>query len=67
MAIGTFLYGPSKSQSKALSWTVWPYVVALPQAPNIEHAPLVSYPIIWRRVKNLNETPDPSANPLISS
>lgn len=55
------------TQSRALSWTVWPLVVAFPQAPNIEQAPLVSSPIMWTRLKYLKSTPLPSAMPRIYS
>jgi hypothetical protein len=43
-----------------------PPAVAFPQAPNIEQAPLVSYPIIWILLRYLKSTPLPSAIPLIS-
>ena len=55
------------TQSNALNWIVWPWLVAFPQAPNMEQAPFVSSPIMCILLKYLSSTPLPSAIPLISS
>ena len=55
------------TQSKALSCIAFPSGVAFPQAPNIEHVPLVNSPIMWILRINFRETPLASAIPRISS